>query len=113
MNALHNLEHKELMAVIQLGYQLIISANYGSMEDDDEPSIDLVMSHLGYTPNNSNLVWLVGINTNPFEAFDIVSQFSDEKKRAFKAMILDVSNLKKTMLRLDIASQIFSRVGIQ
>lgn len=106
----------EITAVMQLTYQLIGSANYGQISDADDPSIDVMMEQLGFTgPLLSvlgNAHWNDAMNMNPFDAFNVVAGFSSAKKQAFKEAIWAVSRKDNTILRMDIAQQIFNRIGI-
>ena len=106
----------EVQAVLQLTYQLIASANFNHISEADNPSIDIMMEKLGFTDVAMNLIgnamWNEAMEINPFVAFDIVSKFSNTKKAAFKEAILAVARKDNTMLRMDIARQIFTRTKI-
>lgn len=111
-----SLSNKQIEAVLQLTFQLIASANYGSFSEKDDPSIDVMMEHLGLTgplfSNLGNAYWNDAMSLSPFEAFHTVSQFNDVQKDAFKDAIIAVANKDNSMLRHDVARQIFSRVNI-
>ena len=111
-----SLSDKQIEAVMQLTFQLIASANYGSISEKDDPSIDVMMEHLGLAgplfSNLGNTYWNDAMNMSPFEAFHTVSQFNNTQKEAFKDAILAVANKDNSLLRRDVARQIFSRVNI-
>lgn len=107
----------EITAVFQLTYQLIACANYGKFSEADDPSVDIMMEKMGFTgPLLSvlgNAYWNDCGAVNPFDAFDIVAGFPSDKKQVFKEAILAVARKDNTMLRMDIARQIFERTGIK
>ncbi len=109
------LSDRQIEAVLQLTFQLIASANYGVFSEQDDPSINVMMDKLGFTgilSNLGNAYWNDAMDMSPNEAFQIVSSFNDSKKHAFKDAILAVANKDNSLLRHDIAKQIFSRTHI-
>lgn len=52
------------------------------------------------------------MNMSPVEAFRIVSMFDDGKKHAFKKAIIAVADKDNSVLRHDIARQIFTKTNI-
>lgn len=110
------LSDKQIEAVLQLTFQLIASANYGAFSEKDDPSIDVMMNKLGFSsPRFSNLgnaYWNDAMNMPPSEAFRLVSMFDDCKKKAFKDAIIAVADKDNSMLRHDIAHQIFTKTNI-
>lgn len=120
---LSSLPMNEMLAVIQLGFQLIGSAKQGPITEEDDPSIDYIIESIGFgnNPNVGNLLWNEGSDANkvnPFSAFETVSRFSPEKKAAFKSMIEGLCSPELVgyttirLLRVDIARQIYQRVGL-
>ncbi len=112
-----DLSDDEICAVLQLTYQLISSANYGRISEADNPSIDVMMDKLGFSNNPlleivANAHWNDAMDMNPYMAFNIVANFTLAKKLAFKDAILAVARKQNTMLRMDIANQIFTRTQI-
>lgn len=108
-----DLSDDEIKAILQLTYQLIASANYGGISENDDPSINVMMARLGFTgifENLGNAYWNDAMRMNPFRAFDIVSGFDIDKKKAFKEAILAIADKDNTFLRHDIARQIFMRI---
>lgn len=108
----------QILAILQLVYQLIASAAYGRFSEADDSSIDIAMKYMGFVgssfmENLGNQFWNEAMdNMNPFQAFDIVSSFPAEKKQVFKNMFLEIVREDNSFLRLDIAKQTFRRVGI-
>lgn len=118
---LSSLPHNEMLAVVQLGYQLILCAKQATLSEDDDPSIDYIIEAIGFgnNPNVGNFIWNVGSDVNkvnPFSAFETVARFSSEKKCAFKSMIdglcSPIWGYTTWICRVDIARQIYQRVGI-
>lgn len=111
-----DLTDTEICAVLQLTYQLIASANFGQISEADDPSINVMMSHLGFSgsflSHLGDAYWNDAMEMNPYSAFNTVSRFSTSAKDAFKEAIMAVANKSNTVLRKDIARQIFGRVGI-
>ena len=109
------LGHEQIKAVLQLTYQLIAGANYGFISEKDDSSINVMMQHLGLLGSLwgtlGNAYWNEAMD-NPFEAFDIVSKFDSGKKKVFRDAIIAVSKKDNSFLRLDIARQIFKKIGI-
>lgn len=121
---LSSLPMSEMLAVVQLGYQLIGSAKQAPLSEEDDPSIDYIIESIGFgnNPIVGNHIWNEGSDANkvnPFSAFETVSHFSSEKKNAFKSMIEGlcspdlVGYTTIRILRTDIAKQIYQRVGIK
>lgn len=110
------LSDKQIEAVLQLTFQLIASANYGHFSEKDDPSIDAMMDKLGFLSplfaNLGNAYWNDAMSMPASEAFRIVSMFDDNKKNAFKDAIITVANKDNSLLRHDIARQIFTRTNI-
>lgn len=111
---LNQLDMKEQLAMIQLAYQLISSANYGVINENDDESIDIIYRYMGYEHRaTADIVWNTAISSmSPWDAFNIVSNMSHEKKAIFKSMIDEVALKDNVELRLNVAQQIFDRVGI-
>ena len=116
-NQFGELSDDEICAVLQLTYQLISGANYGRISEADNPSIDIMIDKLGLSNNPlleivANAHWNDAMDMNPYTAFRIVTNFTHAKKLAFKDAILAVVRNQNTMLRMDIANQIFARTRI-
>lgn len=115
-NKFGDLSDQQIEAILQLTFQLIASANYGAFSEKDDPSIDVMMNELGFSgplfSNLGNAYWNDAMNMSPFDAFRIVSMFDDNKKNAFKNAIITVANKDNSLLRHDIAHQIFARANI-
>lgn len=120
---LSSLPMDEKLAVVQLGYQLIGSAKQAPLTEEDDASIDYIIDAIGCGNNQllGNLLWNEGSDANkvnPFSAFKTVSHFTSEKKNAFKSMIEGLCSPELIgythirILRMDIARQIYQRVGI-
>lgn len=117
---LANLPIEKKKAVIQLGYQLIVSAAGRPLSSLDDASIDIILRECSVSSGNgyaddilANALWNDAILFDPFESFRIVSSFNQSEKKAFKEMMLKVARKDNTYLRMDILSQIFNRVNIQ
>lgn len=110
------LTDEQITAVMQLTFQLIASANCGGISEADDPSIDVMMQKMDFSgPLLSTIgdaYWNDAMDMSPYAAFNIVSNFTESKKVAFKNTILAVARKANTTLRMDIAMQIFSRTGI-
>ena len=78
-NKFGELTDTEIKAVLQLTYQLIASANFGSISEADNPSIDIMMEKLGLANTVlgmiGNIYWNDAMEMNPFVSFDIVSKW--------------------------------------
>ena len=111
---LNQLDMNEQLAMIQLAYQLIVSANYGVINENDDPSIDIIYRYMGYEHRaTADMVWNTAISSmSPWEAFNIVHNMSQENKAIFKSMINEVALKDNVELRMNIAQQIFDRTGI-
>lgn len=116
---LANLPIEKKKAVIQLGYQLIVSAAGRPLSSSDDESINIVTGECMLQSGNqhldemfSNALWNDAIFFDPFEAFRIVSSFTQAEKEAFKHMMLKVARHDNTFLRMDILTQIFNRTQI-
>lgn len=113
-----NLKPNEQLAVLQLVYQLIVSADGSINAQRDDSEISLALRALGYdkalTMNYiGNALWNEAINFNPFEAFAIVSQLDGEAKQEFKKLLNTIAWSKGNRgNRIDIANQIYNKVGI-
>ena len=107
----------QIKAVMQLTFQLIASANYGGITEKDDPSIDVMMSLMGFTgpimDKMGTIYWNDAMELDPFKSFDIVAKFNTSQKQAFKNMILSVARKDNAILRLDVARQIFDRTYIR
>ena len=110
------LSDKRIEAVLQLTFQLIASANHGVFSEKGDPSIDVMMNKLGFSSplfsNLGNAYWNDAMNMPPSEAFRIISLFDVSKKNAFKDAIIAVADKDNSLLRHDIARQIFTRTNI-
>ncbi len=110
---LKQLDMNEQLAIVQLAYQLIASANNGTISENDDASIDIVFKYMGYSPIVGNLLWNAGISSMPpNDAFRIALSFSPTTKQIFKSMILEITYLENTQKRMNVAQQIFARCGI-
>lgn len=103
-------------AILQLVYQLIVSSDGGISERDDN-EINLALERLGFSGGSMNFIgnslWNEAINYNPFEAFAIVSAFDNSTKQEFKRLLHHVASVRgNTMNRLDVARQIYQRIGL-
>jgi hypothetical protein len=114
---LKNISDDKKVAVIQVGYQLLVSAKQRQLDDSDNQSIDTILNYCGF--DNSligqefgNLFWNKSVDFNPYEAFSVVSRFAPPEKAAVKEMLLCVSQLDNQYLRMDIASQLIHRLGL-
>lgn len=116
---LANLSLEKKKAVIQLGYQLIVSAAGRPLSSSDDASIDIILGEcITFTGNKradeilANSLWNDAILFNTFEAFKIVSLFSNSEKEAFAQMMLRVAREDNSYLRLDILSQILDKINV-
>lgn len=114
---LKNISDDKKIAIIQVGYQLLVSAKQRQLDDSDNQSIDMILNYCGF--DNSpmgqaigNMFWNKSVDFNPYEAFSVVSKFSPLEKAAVKEMLLCVSQLDNQYLRMDIASQLILRLGL-
>lgn len=107
----------QIRAVMQLTFQLIGSASGHGITEADDPSIDIMMDRLGFSgilTTLGNAYWNEAMDEmDPFGAFRLVSQFNPKQKTAFKEMILAISKKDNQFLRMNIASQIFTRTNIE
>lgn len=117
---LANLPIEKKKAVIQLGYQLIVSAAGRPLSSLDDASIDIIISECSVSSGNghadgmlANALWNDAILFDPFESFQIISSLNQSEKEAFKEMMLKVARQDNTYLRMNILYQIFNRVNIK
>ena len=110
------LDDRQIEAVLQLTFQLIASANYGRFSESDDPSINIMIERLGFSgillETLGNAYWNDAMNMNPYTAFNIVARFDENQKQAFKSAVIAVADKDNTLLRHDIARQIFAKTGI-
>jgi len=97
------------LAVLTNVYQLIASADGSVNPIRDNSIIDTVSNVLGFKSKNAfNLLWNGAIMSNPHEAFECVSKFSNSQKQQFKQLILTVANAGGNKIgRHNCAQQIF------
>ncbi len=101
------------IAVIQVGYQLLLSAKQRGLDDSDNPSIDIILEYCGFNDSTlgrmtGNIYWSKSIVVDPYHAFNIVSGFSSSEKAAVKEMLIALTKKDNHLLRMDIANQMFS-----
>lgn len=114
---LKNISDDKKVAVIQVGYQLLVSAKQCLLDESDEPSVGLILKYCGFDDSPlgkfiGNTFWNKSIDYNPYEAFSMVSGFSTSEKAAVKEMLTDLANMDNQFLRMDIARQLFNRLGL-
>ena len=114
MNSLDftKLKPEEIVAIMQLTYQLIACAKQAPISEDDDDSIETMMHMMGFKTIAGNIYWDIAVDFNPFEAFEIVSNFTTQTKEAFKSLILSVAAIDNVILRNDIAHQLFTKFKI-
>ena len=119
MNLNNDLNEKEKLALLQLIYQLIISAEGDINEYRDNASIDYALYSLGYSPKYpstrllGNELWRKAIQEmNPYEAFDIIRNLNPAIKRLVKKLLEYIANINgNKYARLDILRQILVRIN--
>lgn len=114
---LKNISDDKKVAVIQVGYQLLVSAKQRPLDETDEPSISLILKYCGFDDSPigkfiGNVFWSRSIEYNPYEAFGQVSNFSAAEKSAVKEMLTELANIANCYSRRDIARQLFQRLGL-
>lgn len=114
---LKNISDDKKVAVIQVAYQLIVSAKSYPLDEADESSIDLILKYCGFDESPlgkfiGNTFWNKSIECNPYDAFSVVSNFSASEKAAVKEMLTELSNIDNQFLRRNIARQLFNKLDI-
>lgn len=108
----HIADNKKV-AVIIVGYQLLVSAKQRPLSESDDPSIDVILEYCGFDQSPlgkliGNTFWEKSIVCNPNAAFQMVSEFSNGEKAAVKEMIQALVRKDNTYMRQDIANQLYS-----
>lgn len=81
-----SLRVEDKIAILQLVCQLILSADGSMVEERDNCVVDYVLKELGYDTDSDsgaiagNILWNQATETNPFKAFQIVSELNRDVK---------------------------------
>lgn len=115
--SLFQISDENKIAVIQVGYQLLISAKRRQLDESDDKSINLLLEYCGFDQSLSgrligNRFWEKAIMVNPYTSFDIVASFDKNNKSAVKEMLFALAEVDNQLLRRDIAFQLVSRLGL-
>ena len=112
-----SLRVEDKIAILQLVCQLILSD--GSMvEERDNCVVDYVLKELGYDTDSDsgaiagNILWNQATETNPFKAFQIVSELNRDVKNEVRVILLQICKMGGNFMnRVNIAQQIFQRTN--
>lgn len=115
--ALYGLSDEEKIAVIIVGYQLLVSSKCCPLDERDNPSIDIILRYCGFDGSEfakklGELFWNKAIVNNPYPAFAMVAGFSQEKKATVRRMLEELSAKDNQLLRKDIAKQLGYLLGL-
>lgn len=115
-----SLRAEDKIAILQLVCQLILSADGSMVEERDNCVVDYVLKELGYdTYSDSgaiagNILWNQATETNPFKAFQIVSELNRDVKNEVRVILLQICKMGGNFMnRVNIAQQIFQRTNIE
>lgn len=119
-NSLKDLPLREAKAILQAGYQLIVSSNYNVISEEDDSAIDILYRYLGYdggldSRNKGTLIWNEAINFSPYLSFEIVKCLNDAQHLDFVRMIFEIvhDDREKQFPRADCAKQLFELCNIR
>lgn len=115
-----SLRAEDKIAILQLVCQLILSADGSMVEERDNCVVDYVLKELGYDTNSDsgaiagNILWNQATETNPFKAFQIVSELNRDVKNEVRVILLQICKMGGNFMnRVNIAQQIFQRTNIE
>ena len=115
-----SLRAEDKIAILQLVCQLILSANGSMVEERDNCVVDYVLKELGYDTDSDsgaiagNILWNQSTETNPFKAFQIVSELNRDVKNEVRVILLQICKMGGNFMnRVNIAQQIFQRTNIE
>ena len=115
-----SLRVEDKIAILQLVCQLILSADGSMVEDRDNCVVDYVLKELGYDTDSDsgaiagNILWNQATETNPFKAFQIVSELNRDVKNEVRVILLQICKMGGNFMnRVNIAQQIFQRTNIE
>lgn len=114
-----SLRVEDKIAILQLVCQLILSADGSMVEERDNCVVDYVLKELGYDTDSDsgaiagNILWNQATETNPFKAFQIVSELNRDVKNEVRVILLQICKMGGNFMnRVNIAQQIFQRTNI-
>ena len=115
-----SLRVEDKIAILQLVCQLILSADGSMVEERDNCVVDYVLKELGYDTDSDsgaiagNILWNQATETNPFKAFQIVSELNWDVKNEVRVILLQICKKGGNFMnRVNIAQQIFQRTNIE
>ena len=115
-----SLRVEDKIAISQLVCQLILSADGSMVEERDNCVVDYVLKELGYDTDSDsgaiagNILWNQATETNPFKAFQIVSELNRDVKNEVRVILLQICKMGGNFMnRVNIAQQIFQRTNIE
>ena len=115
-----SLRVEDKTAILQLVCQLILSADGSMVEERDNCVVDYVLKELGYDTDSDsgaiagNILWNQATETNPFKAFQIVSELNRDVKNEVRVILLQICKMGGNFMnRVNIAQQIFQRTNIE
>ena len=115
-----SLRVEDKSAILQLVCQLILSADGSMVEERDNCVVDYVLKELGYDTDSDsgaiagNILWNQATETNPFKAFQIVSELNRDVKNEVRVILLQICKMGGNFMnRVNIAQQIFQRTNIE
>lgn len=115
-----SLRAEDKIAILQLVCQLILSADGSMVEERDNCVVDYVLKELGYDTDSDsgaiagNILWNQATETNPFKAFQIVSELNRDVKNEVRVILLQICKMGGNFMnRVNIAQQIFQRTNIE
>ena len=94
-----SLRAEDKIAILQLVCQLILSADGSMVEERDNCVVDYVLKELGYDTNSDsgaiagNILWNQATETNPFKAFQIVSELNRDVKNEVRVILLQICKM--------------------
>ena len=94
-----SLRVEDKIAILQLVCQLILSADGSMVEERDNCVVDYVLKELGYDTDSDsgaiagNILWNQATETNPFKAFQIVSELNRDVKNEVRVILLQICKM--------------------
>lgn len=113
MKTLKDLNDSEKLAVIQCGYQIIMSANGNIISSADDDCINVILNSVCDNELHQNALWNDAIWTDPYNSFTMLRGLLKDKELrcSFLRMITDLVDAKNNRGRFNCAMQVLDFVG--
>lgn len=113
MATLKDLKDNEKLAVIQCGYQIIMSANGNNISEADDDCIDAILNSVSDNKLIQHALWNKAIWTDPYTSFALLQSLLVDKelRESFLKMMKTLIETKNNRRRFNCATQVLSNVG--